>query len=67
MKIAKIPLQISLKHLKPFLAFLINFWQKNWLNDNLFPSATAATLGGISAREINEPFGKIKTSINDLR
>jgi len=65
LKIAKVPLQISSKHSKTFLAQKI-------LNNSLFPSATAATLGGtfwqkVSAREITEPLRKIKTRINDLR
>jgi hypothetical protein len=46
LKIAKVPLQISFKHSKPILVFLVKSDQKLYLNDNLFSSATAATLGG---------------------
>jgi hypothetical protein len=47
LKIAKLPIQISFKHSKTFLAFLVNFWPKTlFKNDILFSNATAATLGG---------------------
>ena len=41
LKIAKVPLQISFKHSKPFLALFVNFWPKTNLNqsrkaDNFF-------------------------------
>jgi hypothetical protein len=44
LEIAKDPLQISFNYSKPFLAYLVNSWQKRYLNDNLFSSATVETL-----------------------
>jgi hypothetical protein len=61
LKIAKVPLQISLKHSNPFLANLVNFWPKLNLNDNLFISATAATLGGTFRKRNRATFQKNKS------
>ena len=60
LKIAKVPLQISFKHSKPFLAFLVNFWPKIYLNDNLFSRATDATLGGTFSKRNHWTFQENK-------
>ena len=59
LKIAKVPFQISFKDSEPFLAFLVNFWPKTIYFLFCFE-------GESLARETTEPFGKIRTSINDL-
>jgi hypothetical protein len=65
-KIAKVPLQISFKHSNPFLAFLLNFWSKIIFKIMItcFQVQQLQLLGELSAREITEPFRKIKTRIN---
>ena len=61
LKIAKVPIQISFKHSKPLLAFLLNFWPKTFQLITCFQVQQLLLLGFVlSAREITEPFRKIK-------
>ena len=53
LQIAKIPLQISFKHSKPFLAFLINFRIKT-----IYMRLTLFFEGESHAREITEPMNR---------